>query len=173
MSKNTVPAYLTFIVDVLTRAAALELSVERDMSNVSTLPENKGFCFVYVDGGTAALIIPKSKGELKSCDLHIDWKDEAGHIDSVTERGAVMCEVDPSEIDLDHLLKSLSGAKKASRKAASKADTKATLSAMQAKLATLGLPKASPAVQVRKAATPDLTVEEIVDEESAFSAEAS
>lgn len=143
------------------------------MNNVSTLPENKGFCFVYVDGGTAALIIPKSVGELKSCDLHIDWEGEAGHIEPVTDRGAVACTVDPSEIDLDQLLTRLSGAKKRDRKAASKKATKATLDEMKAKLASLGLPKASPAVQVRKAATPDLTVEEIVEEEEQFSEQAS
>jgi hypothetical protein len=151
MSKKNVPAYLAFIVDVLTRAEALELSVERDMNNVSTLPENKGFCFVYVDGGTAALIVPKSVGELKACDLHIEWEGEAGHIEPVTDRGAVVCSVDPSEIDLDHLLTRLSGAKKRDRKAASKKATKATLDEMKAKLAQLGIPKASPAVIVRKA----------------------
>lgn len=169
MSKTKVPAYLSFVADLLTRAAALECSVERDMNNVSTLPENKGFCFVYVDGGTAALIIPKSVGELKACDLHIEWEGEAGYIEAVTDRGAVICQVDPGEIDLDSLLTRLSGAKKRAKATASKKASKETLEEMKAKLAALGH---KPAVIVRK---PDsqAPVAEEPELEGEFSADAS
>lgn len=141
MSKTkTVPAYLTLVLNVLTRAQKLGLSVERDLSTRSTLPENSGHCFVRVDGGTAALIVPKHAGEVTWCDSHIDWKGERGYMPHPTgDNGAVSCRIDPSEADLDLLLTRLSGAQKASRKAGSKAASQAT-EEMIALLKTIGIP---------------------------------
>lgn len=66
-SKN-VPAYLALVVDILERSAALGLTVERDTSTVSTLPENRGYVFVRIGGGSASLIVPKHADGVKWCD---------------------------------------------------------------------------------------------------------
>lgn len=127
MSKNkSVPAYLSLVLNVLTRGKKLGVSVPRDMSTKSTLPENNGFCFVSVDGGDACLIIPKHAKKVMWCDLHIDWAGKAGYIEAVDSRGAVVCQIDPSEVDLDLLLTSLSGADRPSKKGASKSASMAT-----------------------------------------------
>ena len=166
-SKN-VPAYLTLVVDILTRADALGLTVERDMSNVSTLPENSGFVFVRVDGGTAACIIPKQADSVKWCDSHIDWEGEAGYVDHRGGGGAVQCRIDPSETDLDAYLKRLSGAKKADRKGASKKASQADMASLLAKLQTLGV-KAPAAAQPAASQTPPAPApqpeEEVLTEE--------
>lgn len=162
-SKN-VPAYLTLVVDILTRADALGLTVERDMSTVSTLPENRGFVFVRVDGGTAACIIPKQADSVKWCDSHIDWEGEAGYVDHRGGGGAVQCRIDPSETDLDAYLKRLSGARKADRKAASKAASQADMASLLAKLQTLGV-KAQPAASQTPPAPAPTPTEEVLTEE--------
>lgn len=140
MSKITKSA-ITLVTNVLTRAKALGLTVERDLSNDSTLPETASgaFAFVRVDGGTAAMIIPlEHKGGVRWCDLHIDWSGKAGYVPLDSTNGAVVCRVDPSKVDLDLLLTSLSGASKRDRKATTKTASKAT-SEMLAALKTLGM----------------------------------
>ena len=145
MSKTkNAPAYLALVVDILERAVALGLDVQREMGTTSTLPENKQFCFVRVGGGTAALIVPKHADEVKWCDSHIDWAGNAGYVPLEKANGKVICRIDPSETDLDLFLTALSGASQRAKKASSKAASQ-EMSALIAKLQSLGLPAASPA----------------------------
>lgn len=138
MSNKNVPAYLSLVLKTLTTAKSAGLTVARDMSTKSTLPENNGFCFVTVDGGDAALIIPKHQQVVKYCDLHIEWKGQKGYIAAVDTRGAVVCQIDPSQVDLGLLLTSLSGAQRAAKKGAKKASQQA-IDEMTALLKTLGV----------------------------------
>lgn len=160
-SKN-VPAYLALVVDVLTRAEQLGLTVERDMSTTSTLPENSGFVFVHVDGGSAAMIIPRHAGEVQWCDSHIDWEGKAGHVPLDRPNGAVICRVDPSELDLDAYLTALSGASKRKSQRASKAASQ-ELEALKAKLQSLGLPKPQAATPSPTPVAPAADSEEELD----------
>jgi hypothetical protein len=140
MSKITKSA-ITLISSVLVRAKALGLSVERDLSTDSTLPEvpSGNYAKVFVDGGNAAMIIPTTHaGKVKWCDLHIEWKGKKGYMPLSDSNGTVVCRVDPSQVDLDDLLTSLSGASRPEKKKASKAASKAT-DEMLAMLKTLGI----------------------------------
>lgn len=151
MSKTkNVPAYLALVVDIMERAQKLGLSVERDMGTASTLPENKGYVFVRVDGGTASLIVPKHADEVKWCDSHIDWEGEDGFIPLEKANGKVICRIDPSETDLDQFLTRLSGASQRAKKATSKAASQ-EMTALLAKLQSLGLPTAISKEQVEDA----------------------
>lgn len=146
MSKNkSVPAYLHLVLDIISRAQKLGLTVERDMDNSSTLPENGGYCFVRVNGGAAALIIPKHAAVVKWCDSHIDWEGEEGYEPHPKGTyGAVLCRINPAETDLDAYLTRLAGASKAASKRASGKASQQALDAMTAALKALGMP-ASPA----------------------------
>jgi hypothetical protein len=145
MSKTkNVPAYLALVFRIVSRAVELGMTVERDSGTKSTLPENNGHVFVRIDGGTASMIIPRHAGEVAWCDSHIDWAGQPGYIELEKPNGAVVCRVDPAEIDLDAYLKRLSGAKKRDKKAASKGASEAT-SELLAKLQSLGLPAQEPA----------------------------
>lgn len=136
-SKN-VPAYLTLVFTVLSRAKQLGMVWETETGTKTGLPEKGGYVFIRLDGGTASMIIPKHAGDVLWCDSHIDWKGQDGYIELEKENGAVACRVDPSEIDLDAYLHALSGAKKRTRKAASKAASSETAE-MLALIASLGL----------------------------------
>lgn len=138
MSNKNVPAYLSLVLKTLTTAQKLGLTVQREMGTKSTLPENNNFCFVMVDGGDAALIIPKHTLAVKYCDLHIEWKGQKGYIAAVDTRGAVVCQIDPSQVDLELLLTSLSGTNRAAKKGAKKASQQA-IDEMTALLKTLGV----------------------------------
>jgi len=167
MSKNkNVPAYLSLVLDILTRAQALGLEIERDFDTDSTLPEPaKGYVHVFVGGGDAAMIIPKHSGEVKWCDSHIDWEGNAGYEDHRGGGGAVVCRVIPSELDLDAYLTALSGASRQKRKG-SKKSSKAALEEMKAKLLSLGLsPASEPASQEPEAAYPAEDLEFPADDE--------
>lgn len=167
MSKNkNVPAYLALVMMVLETAEAEGLSIERDMDTTSTLPENKGFCFVFVDGGTAGWIIPKHADRVKWTDSHLDWEGKDGYVPHPSgDNGTVVCRIDPVKVDLGAFLKGLSGASRRDKKAASKGASKESLDAFKAKLQALGLPKAAPTpgatngVTVRKPAI-EVPVEE-------------
>lgn len=155
MSKTkNVPAYLVLVQMILETAEAEGLHIERDMDTMSTLPENKGFCFVSVDGGSANWIIPKHAERVKWTDSHIDWAGRDGYMPHPTgDNGTVVCRIDPAKVDLSAFLKSLSGASRRDKKGASRAASQADLESFKAKLAALGLKKAepTPSVVVRKA----------------------
>lgn len=159
-TKNT-PAYLALVVRILETAEALGMTVERDMGNTSTLPENKHFVFVRVDGGTAALIVPMHADEVKYCDSHIDWDGRDGYIPLTKENGAVICRIDPSAVDLGELLTALSGASKRDRKAASK-KASPDMQELLAKLQSLGLPKQQPVTAPAPVVTEEESEEELL-----------
>ncbi len=141
ISKST----LALVVRILATAEKLGLTVERNADNDSTLPENGGFVFVRVDGGTAAMIVPK--GHVKWCDSHIDWAGKPGYVQHPGGGGTVICRVDPSKVDLAEYLTALSGATKRDRKSSSKTASEST-SELIALLKGMGLkPASQPASQ--------------------------
>lgn len=140
MSTKNLPAYLTLVLNLRTRAHALGLEIELDDTNTSQLPEKGNYMFVRVDGGDAALIIPKQSGTVKWCDSHIDWEGQVGYIPLERENGAVVCRIDPNKADLDLLLTSLSGASKRARRNVVKAASKADMASFTAALQAIGKP---------------------------------
>jgi hypothetical protein len=162
MSKSmNVPAYLALVMKVLEIAEAEGLTVERDVDSLSTLPENKQFCFVFVDGGDAALIIPKHAGRVRWCDSHIDWAGREGYVPHPTgDNGTVICRIDPAKVDLTAFLHGLSGASRRDKKTGSRAASQADLEALKAKLQSLGLPK----VAATPSATDGVTVRRPADD---------
>lgn len=153
-TKN-VPGYLSLVMKVLTAAKAGGHKIERDKSTNSSLPENRGFCFVFVDGGNAALIIPKHAGTVKWCDSHIDWKGKEGYLQHPTgDNGTVACRIDPAKVDLAELLKGLSGASRRDKKGTQKASKEAT----ESLLATLQAFDLDDDSEAPVAATPGVTV---------------
>ena len=133
-------SYLALVLDLLVRAQKLGLTVERDMSTDSTLPENGNFVFVRVGGGTAAAIIPMHAGGVKWIDSHIDWKGKTGYVPLERANGAVLCRIDPKGVDFDAYLKSLSGASKRDRKGSSQTTAKQSMDELKATLKALGMP---------------------------------
>lgn len=162
MSKTkNVPAYLALVMSILETAEAEGLAIERDMDTLSTLPENKGFVFVSVDGGSANWIIPKHADRVKWTDSHIDWSGKDGYLPHPTgDNGTVICRIDPAKVDLGAFLHSLSGASRRDKKGASRAASQADLESFKAKLKALGLPKAAPASEP----TPSVIVRKPADD---------
>jgi hypothetical protein len=148
---SNVPAYLTLVARILETAESLGLTVARDPGTASTLPENKGFVFVRVNGGNAALIVPKHADRVKWADSHLDWTGREGYLPLPRPNGAVVCRIDPERVDLEAFLQALGGAsKRASKRAsrdASQDASQESLDALKAKLLALGQPKAQPASQ--------------------------
>lgn len=160
ISKNT----LNLVVTILATAQKLGLTVERELSNDSTLPENSGFVKVRVDGGTAELNLPK--GHTKWCDSHIDWSGKPGYINHPGGGGAVVCRIDLSKADLSAVLTALSGAQKRDRKVSSKSASQST-SELVALLKGMGLP--APQAPASEPASPAPVVEAEEADEADFS----
>lgn len=164
--KTAVPAYLSLV------ARCLELCEEMGQEPVragttSTLPENKNYVFVrFGSDDAAALIIPKSVGEVKACDIHIDLSGEVGWLPLSKPNGRVMGRIDLSVADLSVVLLALVGAskrpvKRGGKAAASGTASQADMDAFLAKLQTMGKPKQPAASEP----TPVPTVEETFEEE--------
>jgi hypothetical protein len=148
MSKNTtVPAYLALVAQLLETCDELGLVPSRE-ETVSTLPENTGYCFLrFGDKSSASLIIPKSIGTMKLCDIHIDLEEVEGWVELKRPNGRVMGHIDASQVtDWKYLVESLNGASKRPTKRASSTASSATpsadMSSLLAKLGMLGKPKA-------------------------------
>lgn len=140
ISKNA----LTLVATILATAQKLGLTVERELSNDSTLPENSGFIKVRVDGGSAELNLPK--GHTKWCDSHVDWSGKPGYINHPGGGGAVVCRIDLAKADLGAVLTALSGASKRDRKASSSKSASQSTAELIAALKSMGLkPDSQPA----------------------------
>lgn len=139
MSNNkSVPAYLSLVLELIATAESLGLAVDRDPGTVSTVPENRGYCFVRIGGGSAALIIPKQTDKVMWCDSHIDWSGEKGYVPLPKPNGKVICRINPAEADLGSFLQALAGASvRASRRASRAASPEASDAAVTELVARL------------------------------------
>ena len=144
MSNNsTVPAYLNLVAHIL--ATCEELGAEPTRAATpSTLPENKGYVFVRFGEGAAAAIIPKSTGQVKLIDVHVDLSDLPGWVPLTKPNGRVIGRIDASTADWSQILPRLMGASKrpVQRASGTASSQTADMSAFLAKLQTMGKPKA-------------------------------
>jgi hypothetical protein len=173
-NKNTaVPAYLVLVAAILEKCEELGIEPVRSAAP-STLPENKGYVFVrFGSDDAAAVIIPKSTGTVKLCDVHVDMSDLACWVPLAKANGRVLGRIDASTADWAEVLTRLFGASKRPIKRASQAASGGTvdMTAFVAKLKTLGMPKVE--AQAAAAEYIDGRAEELADIAEEFETPAS